>query len=198
VLCGAQKRQGIGNCRRPAGWGTSHAGFGPCKLHAGSTPTVSRGAHRKAIEAEARLMLDRLGKPKPLGHPVEELLAIGAEVRAWLGITRERLAELSSLTSVDGSGVERERALVTVYERALDRAARVLTELARLGLEERLIRVEEVRARQLLAAVVDALDRAAVPVHYRESFRRELAAGLRALVTGDVITVEIDHQEDVA
>jgi hypothetical protein len=143
-------------------------------------------------------MLDRLGKPKPLGHPVEELLAIGAEVRAWLGITRERLAELSSLTSVDGSGVERERALVTVYERALDRAARVLTELARLGLEERLIRVEEVRARQLLAAVVDALDRAAVPVHYRESFRRELAAGLRALVTGDVITVEIDHQEDVA
>jgi hypothetical protein len=37
-----------------------------------------------------------------------------------------------------------------------------------------------------------------VPVCNRENFRRELAAGLRALVNGDVIRVEIDHQEDVA
>ena len=140
-------------------------------------------------------MLDRLGKPQPLGHPVEELLAIGVEVRAWLHITRERLAELSSLTSVDGSGVERERALLTVYERAVDRAARVLTELARLGLEERLVPIEEVRARQLLAAVVGALDRAEVPVVHHESFRRELAAGLRQLVTGEAI--EVVDQQDV-
>lgn len=34
-LCGATKRQGPGICRRPAGWGTNHAGDGRCKLHGG-------------------------------------------------------------------------------------------------------------------------------------------------------------------
>lgn len=40
-LCGARKRQPrhLGErCARPAGWGTTHLGFGRCKLHGGATP----------------------------------------------------------------------------------------------------------------------------------------------------------------
>lgn len=39
--CGARKRQPAHpgeRCRRPAGWGTEHPGWGRCKLHGGSTP----------------------------------------------------------------------------------------------------------------------------------------------------------------
>ena len=39
--CGAKKRQPDfpgQTCRRPAGWGTRHVGFGRCKLHGGATP----------------------------------------------------------------------------------------------------------------------------------------------------------------
>src|SRR4051794_5751686 len=39
--CGARKRQPQypgETCRRPAGWGTKHVGFGRCKLHGGATP----------------------------------------------------------------------------------------------------------------------------------------------------------------
>lgn len=38
-LCGAKRRQGEdgATCRRPAGWGTTHVGRGPCKLHGGAT-----------------------------------------------------------------------------------------------------------------------------------------------------------------
>jgi hypothetical protein len=34
ALCGARRRNGA-PCRRPAGWGTTHVGYGACKLHAG-------------------------------------------------------------------------------------------------------------------------------------------------------------------
>lgn len=51
-LCGAAKRQGAGNCRRPAGWGTSHPGAGTCKLHGGSTRNHTRAVAYAAAEAE--------------------------------------------------------------------------------------------------------------------------------------------------
>jgi hypothetical protein len=38
--CGARKKQPLypgETCRRPAGWGTVHAGVGRCKLHGGAT-----------------------------------------------------------------------------------------------------------------------------------------------------------------
>jgi hypothetical protein len=41
ALCGARARSGK-PCRRPAGWGTEHAGYGACKLHGGSTPNAAR------------------------------------------------------------------------------------------------------------------------------------------------------------
>lgn len=40
--CGKRKKQdnpdGTITCRRPAGWGTDHPGWGACKLHGGNTP----------------------------------------------------------------------------------------------------------------------------------------------------------------
>lgn len=38
VLCNSRKKGGDGHCKRPAGWGTNHAGVGRCKLHGGSSP----------------------------------------------------------------------------------------------------------------------------------------------------------------
>lgn len=38
ALCGANRKQGRGPCREPAGWGTKHPGEGRCKLHGGKSP----------------------------------------------------------------------------------------------------------------------------------------------------------------
>ena len=46
TVCGAHNRAGL-PCKRPAGWGTDHAGFGLCKLHMGSTPAQMRNAEKK-------------------------------------------------------------------------------------------------------------------------------------------------------
>ncbi len=43
--CGARTRGG-GLCKRPAGSGTDHVGYGACKLHTGATPSGRRYAAR--------------------------------------------------------------------------------------------------------------------------------------------------------
>lgn len=53
-LCEAKTRGGT-ECARPAGWGTSHPGFGNCKLHSGSTPNGEKHALELRRRWEARL-----------------------------------------------------------------------------------------------------------------------------------------------
>src|SRR5262252_841694 len=55
-ICGAPTRAGK-ECRRGAGWGTSHIGIGRCKYHLGNTPS-----HRESsIKQEAVVFM---GAPK--------------------------------------------------------------------------------------------------------------------------------------
>jgi hypothetical protein len=114
---------------------------------------VARAAHREGVEADARLLLNRLGEAEPLGHPVTELLAIGAEARAWLRVLREQVACLKDLTS--GAGyIERARAVVMLYGDAMDRCERLLVNLVRLDLDARCVRLDEQQA-ELLADLVE-------------------------------------------
>lgn len=51
-ICGGKTRgtRKGGECQQPAGWGTSHPGYGRCKLHGGSTQTQTA----KALKQMAR------------------------------------------------------------------------------------------------------------------------------------------------
>jgi hypothetical protein len=142
MVCGAKTRTG-GQCKRPAGWGTPHPGIGRCKWHLGSTRNHITSAATAVVEAETRDLLSQLGQPPPLGHPVEALLALAAEVTAWQAILRERVAELRELAGVDKLGREAERAVVGLYERSLDRSAKVLEGMVRLDLDARRTRLLE-------------------------------------------------------
>ncbi len=47
-LCGIKRLKGEQRpCRKPAGWGTDHVGFGSCKLHGGATPSHTKHAERE-------------------------------------------------------------------------------------------------------------------------------------------------------
>lgn len=52
-VCGARRRSTGTACQRPAGWGTTHAGWGSCKLHGGSMPNQTAHAVRLAAGAAA-------------------------------------------------------------------------------------------------------------------------------------------------
>jgi hypothetical protein len=57
TLCGATKRQGDkAPCRRPAGWGTEHVGFGTCKLHGGSTTASTKHAAKERAAWQQRIL----------------------------------------------------------------------------------------------------------------------------------------------
>ena len=71
-------------------------------------------------------------------------------------ISRALEARGLRVVTTDVAGAERERAAVVLYERSLDRSARLLVDLARLGLDERKARVAE-QDRMVLLAVVLAL-----------------------------------------
>ncbi len=154
--CTATVRATGERCRRRAIKGAT-----VCSVHGGQLPRVKARAAERVVEAEALSTLARLGAPAPLGHPVEELLAVVAEQKAWQVILRERLSEhidaARSLETVDKLGTERERALVVLYERALDRTGAALAGLVKLDLADRAVRIREAEAATVRDAIVATL-----------------------------------------
>lgn len=155
-LCGAAKRQGDGGpCRKPAGWGTSHPGRGRCRLHGGSTRSQSKRAADEEIEERARAVLARLDVA-PVGNPLAELQKLAGQVLAFKDAIGRMVNELESIRYETEFG-EQLRAEVALFERAMDRCERVLVAMARLGIDERLAKIEEAKARIVIEAVEVAL-----------------------------------------
>jgi hypothetical protein len=87
----------------------------------------------------------------PLEDPVGALLRLATEIVAFKDFLAGRVAELRAQEwrFTDDRGAEQLRAELSLYERALDRTARVLVDVNRLGLEERALRnAERVAERQ--------------------------------------------------
>ena len=190
-LCGGRLRRGEGTCRQPAGWGTDHVGVGYCKLHGGATRTHSVWAKRRLVEQEARELMEKYAPAAaPVEDPLNELLAVAGEIRAFKDFLGERVAEMRAeeWRFGDAKGTEQLRAEIALYERALDRTARVLGDLARLGIEERQVRLAE-RQGSLLVTVLNRIfdrleltpaQRALIPQVVPDELRRvaaEEAAG---------------------
>lgn len=162
-VCGAQRAKSQGACKRPAGWGTDHPGQGACKLHGGSTPTHRRAALREQAQRTAHEALALLGRDgvAPIVNPLEALASLAGEIVATKDIFRERVAQLreEAWRYEDAKGGEQLRAEIAMYERALDRSARVLSDIARLKIDERLTAITEQQAQTLASVVTAVLER---------------------------------------
>jgi hypothetical protein len=184
-LCGAKRKSG-GKCTQNAGWGTDHPGVGSCKLHGGNTTTHRASAVIEIEEREARTLLQRLGEPVPIHNPVAALLAVAAETRAWQEILRERVDALHDLV-YDSYGrdddsdssiiVEREKAIVALYERSLDRTSRILASLVKLDLDARRVVLEESQTDLMFRALQAVLS--GLPKQYQEPAKERLVLALR-------------------
>lgn len=159
-LCGGKRKQKPGTCTQTAGWGTDHPGYGPCKLHGGSTPTVARGAERERAETQARGLFDRIAPDiAPIDNPLAAYAAFAGRVMAWMQLMDSLLDGLRS-PRYEGEHGEQIRGEVQLYERSMDRANTVLSAYARLNIDDRLARVTEQqgeRIAQILTAVLAEL-----------------------------------------
>jgi hypothetical protein len=140
--CTAHSSRTGHRCRqRPMAGGTV------CQTHGGRAPQVRAAAARRLVTervtADAAAILAHEGVD-PLADPVEALARLASEAQAFKLALAARVNDLSSVRFMaSGAGTEQLRSEVALYERALDRTARFLEMLAKLGYEDRRTRVLE-------------------------------------------------------
>lgn len=188
--CGVPRRQGDGApCHKSAGWGTDHKGIGPCRLHGGNFANVAKAAERKRAEAEMRQVLAGLGESRPVANPLLALRQLAGEVLLLKDMLRGMVERLGSLR-YDGLAGEQVRGEVQLYERALDRAAKVLVDIGRLNIDARLVAITQQQADVVVAALRAGLDAAGISGReQRDRANEAVAAELRKHRENTVATV---------
>ena len=135
-----------------------------CHAHGGRAPQVKAAAARRLAETKVRKALDEVGV-REVTNPLEELRALTGEVVAWKDALATHVAHLEDRYRYqDAKGGEQLRAEVALYERALDRAGKLLETWARLGIDAMLadmqVRVTSTQV-DALTAGLDAYRKAA-------------------------------------
>jgi hypothetical protein len=159
-----------------------------CTQHRANWPLARQGTANRAVEdrLNARLAEIMQGKgsvlidPPRIGDPLIELLDTAAEVKALKEIMRETAAWLLSTDKLRYTSKvgEQLRAELVLYERAVERYTKLLIEISKLRIEERLAGVQEATAVMLERAIDAALTESGVGLDgitsARKAFRRHL------------------------
>lgn len=140
--CTAQSSRSGERCRK-----SPMNGATVCRNHGGATPQVRAAAARRLtvakVLADAEAVLAHEGV-EAVADPVEALARLAAEADAFKSALAARVNALKSVRyGASGAGTEQLRSEVALYERALDRTAKFLEVLAKLGYEDRRTRVLE-------------------------------------------------------
>lgn len=169
--CGGTNRLGE-PCGNPAGKGTDHLGSGNCSNHAGATRT----GRVAALNERAERFLYQADAP-PVTDPLSALQRLAGRATAWEDIIGEKVNELHSLR-YSTEGGEQLRAEIAVMERAMDRLGKLLVDIAKLNIEERLAVIQQRTADMLELALTEALEKSGLDavgqVAARSEFRRHL------------------------
>ena len=173
--CGGTNRQGE-PCGNSAGKGTDHYGSGNCKSHCGSTATGRAAALNERAE---RLLYKH--DAAPVTNPLEALQALAGRALALEEVIGEKVNELRSLRYETEGGGEQIRGELQVLERAMDRCGRMLTDIAKLGIEDRLAGVREKTALMLEDALAAALQKSGAGLEQQEVAREEFHRRLRVV-----------------
>lgn len=158
--CGAPKKQSEGTCTRPAGWGTPHPGIGRCKLHLGSTPSHVAAAEAVLAKRYADAAIAGLWPGLVSAVPVRDPLDLLGRVAGALEEMTDRVGErVNSLKGVGGGeGLTQLRAEVVLLEKLLGHLRGVGSDMARLGIAERRVELEQGRAEIVVSAFLAAIE----------------------------------------
>lgn len=155
-----------------------------CRAHGGSSPAVTAAAADRVLDERANRALARLDA-EPCDDPLAALAEVAGQVLAWKDSMAEQLDRLEELRySATGAGTEQLRAEVALYERAMDRAVKVLGVIAHLDIDNRLARISEQQADVVARAVQAGLDHAGVTGTPAAEARAVVARHLRSVAGG--------------
>jgi hypothetical protein len=128
-----------------------------CSAHGARAPQNRAAGQRRLAQEEAQRAMASLADAPPLqsiNDVYDELLAVAGVAVAWRKLLQRRVSKLKRLgskpTAFMGTQLEAD---VMLFERALDRSAKIGESLVRLDLEGRKQALDERVAGQLVACV---------------------------------------------
>lgn len=142
--CGAQVMRGTGD--RPR-----------CRSHLGQSPVLVTAQYQAERQAMA-LFRDQEQTARAYGvdlvNPLTALHELADEIVRWKEVCRAMVGQLEEIRYRSGKSGEQVRAEIVLYERSMERAGRILVEITRLGIEDRLARLDE-RAGDAIVRVIE-------------------------------------------
>lgn len=131
-----------------------------------------------AIEQQARQILYR-HDAAPVSDPLEALQRLAGRALALEETIGELVNNLRSVRYETETGGEQLRAEVAVLERAMDRCGRLLVDIAKLNIEERMAKVTEKQAAMAMDAMSAALRDMGLSTEQQREARQRVAGHLR-------------------
>lgn len=157
-LCGAKLSSRDGTCTRQV-----KAGSIRCHIHGGHIQKVQRAALDRRNELAARnkvaKRLKKQGGYDRIEDAVEELEKLAAEALMFKEICWERLQAIKGDWRYSTSAGEQLRSEAALYERAMDRCNKLLTDYVKLGIAERRVKISEIQAMMLVGVIQNVLGR---------------------------------------
>jgi hypothetical protein len=154
-----------------------------CKAHGGRARQVKAKAAQVLAERKAEAILVGLADYEPVTDPLTTLQHLAGRAVRLLDVLEGVVSELTRLRY--STQAEQIDGRVIVYERAMDRAGRLVADLARLNIDERLAKVSGQQAEALNRVLRGALADLGVAVT-DEAVRAAVARQLRLVAGGPV------------
>lgn len=137
-------------CRR---WPTR--GTSVCRSHGAGAPQVIAAGAARVEELRQRTVLAKYD-PTPVDDPLTALAELAGKARAWLDNAEHHVGKLEEMDTWSESAGEQVKAIITVFERSMETTRKVLVDMAKLDLENRIAAVLTSRA-ESVKQLVDLL-----------------------------------------
>jgi hypothetical protein len=152
-----------------------------CRSHGGLLPRIRASARQNMISTQAERLLYR-HDASPCTDALDALQRLAGRALALEETIGHLVNDLTSIRyeGAGEAGAEQLRAEVVVMERAMDRCGRLLVDLAKLNIEERLVKISEGQADLIEKALKAALAEMGLDLDEQDRAARSVARHLRA------------------
>lgn len=118
-------------------------------MHGAGAPQVKAAAARNLMQGELRSMLERYGRNTPITDPLTALQEHAGKVRAWFDFLEDQVDQLRHSSQWD---TEQVNGKVQLFVQAQEMLAKILVDMGKLKIDERLIAIQTAQRDMILEA----------------------------------------------